>query len=48
MGNRACLKANLMRWPKRGFTGSLENEPDFPVMVWAFAQKAPLDLAKEG
>jgi SAM-dependent methyltransferase len=46
-GNRACLRANFKRWPKRGFTGSLKNEPDFPVMVWAFAQKAPLTMAKE-
>ncbi|MDC7785240.1 methyltransferase domain-containing protein [Rhodoplanes sp. TEM] len=38
-GNRACLKANLTRWRKRGLFGSLENEPDFPVMVWAFARK---------
>lgn len=39
-GNRACLIANLQRWRKRGFIGSLRNEPDFPVIVWAFAQKA--------
>ena len=38
-GNRACLIANLKQWRKRGFMGSLRNEPDFPVMVWAFAQK---------
>ncbi|EWY37097.1 hypothetical protein N825_21870 [Skermanella stibiiresistens SB22] len=38
-GNRACLKANLTKWRKRGFFGSLRNEPDFPVMVWAFARK---------
>lgn len=38
-GNRACLKANLTRWSKRGFFGSLRNEPDFPVMVWAFARR---------
>lgn len=37
-GNRACLNANLTRWRKRGF-GSLKNEANFPVMVWAFAQK---------
>lgn len=37
-GNRACLVANLTKWRKRGFFGSLANEPDFPVMVWAFAQ----------
>ncbi|BAT61481.1 hypothetical protein GJW-30_1_04038 [Variibacter gotjawalensis] len=38
-GNRACVKANFKRWAKRGFFGSLRNEPDFPVMVWAFAQR---------
>jgi len=37
-GNRACVRANFRRWRKRGF-GSLRNEPDFPVMVWAFARK---------
>jgi SAM-dependent methyltransferase len=39
-GNRACLIANLKRWRKRGFMGSLRNEPNFPVMAWAFARKA--------
>jgi SAM-dependent methyltransferase len=38
-GNRACVKANLTRWRKRGFFGSLRNEPNVPVMVWAIAQK---------
>ena len=38
-GNRACLKGNLTRWRKRGYFGSLRNERDFPVMVWAFAKK---------
>jgi hypothetical protein len=37
-GNRACLKANLLSWRKRGPFGSLENEPDFPVVVWGFAR----------
>jgi SAM-dependent methyltransferase len=46
-GNRACVTANFDRWSKRGFTGSLENEPDFPVMVWAFAQRAPDPKATE-
>ena len=40
-GNRACLVGNLRSWRKRGFFGSLANEPDYPVMVWAFARKAP-------
>jgi SAM-dependent methyltransferase len=38
-GNRKCLKANLFNWPRYGFRRSLVNEPDFPVMVWAIAQK---------
>lgn len=41
-GNRSCLKANLTSWRKRGFFGSLKNEPDYPVMVWAFARKPEL------
>jgi SAM-dependent methyltransferase len=39
-GNRSCVKGNLNRWRKRGFFGSLTNEPDYPVMVWAFARKS--------
>ena len=39
-GNRGCLKANLKRWRKRGFFGSLANEENYPVMVWAFARKS--------
>jgi SAM-dependent methyltransferase len=39
-GNLSCVKANLRHWRKRGFLGSLRNEPDYPVMVWAFAKKA--------
>ncbi len=38
-GNRACVVANFKEWKKRGFFGSLANEPNFPVMVWAFARK---------
>jgi SAM-dependent methyltransferase len=38
-GNRACVKANFTRWARRGWFGSLRNEPDFPVAVWALAQK---------
>ena len=41
-GNLECVKANLTSWPKRGFRGSLKNEDDFPVMVWAFARKPAL------
>jgi hypothetical protein len=39
-GNRACVEGNLNRWqifsPRKH---SLENEPEFPVMIWAFATK---------
>lgn len=38
-GNRACIKANFNRWARRGWFRSLRNEPDFPVTVWALAQK---------
>lgn len=38
-GNRSCVKANFTRWRRRGFFGSLRNEPQFPCQVWAFAQK---------
>lgn len=37
-GNRACVKANLLAWRKRGPFGSLKNEPNYPVVVWAFAR----------
>jgi SAM-dependent methyltransferase len=39
-GNRACVKANLNAWRKRGIFSSLKCEPNFPLMVWAFAQKS--------
>ena len=38
-GNRKCLKANLFKWRRYGFYRSLVNEPNFPIMVWAIAQK---------
>jgi SAM-dependent methyltransferase len=38
-GNRACVKANFKRWARRGWFGSLKNEPNFPVSVWALAKK---------
>jgi SAM-dependent methyltransferase len=39
-GNRACVRANFTRWV-RYYAGlhSLKNEPDFPFVVWALAQK---------
>ena len=39
-GNRACVRANFVDW--RGWNPmihSLRNEPEFPVHVWAFAEK---------
>jgi SAM-dependent methyltransferase len=39
-GNRACVTANFRSWTRRGWFGSLRNEPDFPVAVWALAQKS--------
>ena len=39
-GNRACVTANFTQWvPYRSRLHSLKNEPDFPVVVWALAQK---------
>ena len=37
-GNRACAKANFLAWRKRGPFGSLKNEANYPVVVWAFAR----------
>ena len=40
-GNRACAITNLYRFVAyRPRVHSLKNEPDFPVAVWALAQKA--------
>ena len=39
-GNRACVQANFSKWARyRRWLNPLHNEPDFPVMVWALAQK---------
>ena len=39
-GNRACVKANLTRFPSWiPWWHSLKNEPLYPVVVWAFARK---------
>lgn len=46
-GNRACVKANFRRWARRGWFGSLRNEADFPVTVWALAQKPAQDPAQD-
>lgn len=38
-GNRGCAVANLDRIVPYGWGRSLENDDDFPLMVWAFAKK---------
>ena len=39
-GNRACVRANFNAWSEWiPWLDSLDNEPQFPVVVWAFAQK---------
>jgi SAM-dependent methyltransferase len=39
-GNRACVKANFKRWQiYQRWRHSLKNEPEFPIAVWALAQK---------
>lgn len=40
-GNRTCAKAHL-QGPVRayGFKRDLRNDPEYPIMCWAFAQKA--------
>lgn len=45
-GNRQCVKANFNRWAKRGLFGARHNEPNFPVMVWAYAQRAGEESAE--
>ena len=47
MGNRRCVVANFRGWPSWvRWKHTLRNEPDFPVVVWAFARKPPLCQAK--
>lgn len=39
-GNRECIKANFQGWPfYRPRLHSLDNESDYPLVVWALAQK---------
>jgi hypothetical protein len=39
-GNRACIKANYKKWVNYiPLIHSLRNEPEFPYVVWALAQK---------
>ena len=40
-GNRACVTGNFEEWPIYDPTKHpLENEPDFPLVVWGFAHRA--------
>lgn len=38
-GNKACVKANLDRIVPYGWSKDMENDDEFPAMVWAFARK---------
>ena len=40
-GNRECVIANLTKkgWAKFGWGRPLHNEPEFPVVIWAIAQR---------
>jgi hypothetical protein len=38
-GNRKCVVANFHEWmPYNSKKHSLENEPEFPVVVWVLAK----------
>ena len=40
-GNRACVRANLRWWQiYQPWRHSLRNDPEFPVQVWALAQRS--------
>ena len=38
-GNRKAVIANLTRWREYGWFKDVRNEPEFPVVVWAYARK---------
>ena len=38
-GNRNCVKVNLNKWVDRGWFRPMHKEADYPVSVWALAQK---------
>jgi SAM-dependent methyltransferase len=40
-GNRACVKKYIDSWASYRWWRSLRNEPEFPIVVWALAQKEP-------
>jgi SAM-dependent methyltransferase len=39
-GNRQCVVGNFSRWSGYRPWHSLQNEPDFPIQVWAFARNS--------
>lgn len=42
-GNRKCVNANFFQWAAYRPWSSLRDEPNFPLVVWAFARK-PFDV----
>jgi hypothetical protein len=38
-GNRKAVRANLARWREYGWHRDVTNEPEFPIVVWAYARK---------
>ena len=40
-GNEAAVRANFRRWARAGWRRRFANHPDYPVTVWAIAQKDP-------
>jgi len=40
-GNKQCVIANFNKWVKyKPLIHSLNSEPDFPIVVWAYARKS--------
>ena len=39
-GNRKVVITNFTRWENLGWHRDLSNDPDFPIVVWAYAKKA--------
>jgi SAM-dependent methyltransferase len=38
-GNEGAVKANFRRWARAGWERRFANDPDFPITVWAIAEK---------
>ncbi len=39
-GNRECINSNFTKWTKfNKYLHNLDNEPDFPIVVWGLAKK---------